>query len=64
MNEVIKEANEAFKDWRNTSVTEKVEPLFKFVQVLKDEKEDVAKILTKEHSKSYDSALAELDRTI
>ncbi len=64
VDEVVEEAKRAFEDWRNVSVTERVEPLFKFVQVLKDEKEDVARTLTREHGKAYDPALGELERTI
>ncbi|MFP4001828.1 MAG: CoA-acylating methylmalonate-semialdehyde dehydrogenase [Thermoplasmata archaeon] len=64
VDECVTAAKNVFEDWRNTSVTERVEPLFKFVQVLKEEKEEVAQILTEEHGKAYGSALGEMERTI
>jgi len=64
VDEAVNLAKKAFEKWRNTSVTRRTEPLFKLVQVLKDNKENVARILTKEHGKTYGSALGEMDRTI
>lgn len=52
------------EEWRNASINDRIDPLFEYVQVLREEKKNIAKVLVKEHGKELSAALGEVDRTI
>ncbi|MEF8758084.1 MAG: aldehyde dehydrogenase family protein, partial [Halobacteriales archaeon] len=62
--EVVAAANEAFEEWRSRPVEERVQPLFRFKQLLEDHQEDVATVLVEEHGKTHDEAMGEIRRGI
>lgn len=57
-------AAEAFKAWRRTPATERVQYLFKFKFLLDEHRKDIAKIITLECGKTFNEAYAELQRGI
>lgn len=61
----INVAKEAFHEsWRNASINERIDPLFKYVRVLEEKKEEIAETLIKEHGKEWSAAVGEIDRAI
>ena len=54
----------AFQEWRETPVEERIQPLFRYKQLLEDNQETVAETLTREHGKTFDEAMGELRRGI
>ncbi|MEM6431062.1 MAG: CoA-acylating methylmalonate-semialdehyde dehydrogenase [Deinococcota bacterium] len=54
----------AFEDWRQTPVTDRIQPLFKLKGLLEDNLEDLAKIITDECGKTYQESLGEIRRGI
>ena len=60
----IQAANETFKTWSQTSVTKRARILFRYQQLLVDNWEDLAKVITIENGKSYQEAYGEVLRGI
>jgi malonate-semialdehyde dehydrogenase (acetylating)/methylmalonate-semialdehyde dehydrogenase len=60
----VETAREAFEEWRNTPVVERVQPLFRLKQLLEDHHDELAEILVQEHGKTLDEARGELRRGI
>lgn len=59
----IAAAAEAFKTWRKTPVARRAQPLFKLVQLLREDETKIARVLVAENGKSLTDAIAELKRT-
>jgi malonate-semialdehyde dehydrogenase (acetylating)/methylmalonate-semialdehyde dehydrogenase len=57
-------ANEVFKTWSQTAVPKRARILFKYQQLLVDNWEDLAKLVTIENGKSLSEALGEVQRGI
>ncbi|MER1998126.1 MAG: aldehyde dehydrogenase family protein [Lysinibacillus sp.] len=60
----IEGAHEAFKAFKKTTAYERAEILYKVVEIMRERREELAKILTHEAAKPLSASLAELDRTI
>lgn len=57
-------AQDAFHDWSNTAVPKRARILFKYQQILMENKEVLAEIITRENGKSFNEALGEVQRGI
>jgi len=55
---------EAFETWRSTPVEERIQPLFRYKQLLEQHQETIAETLVAEHGKTFDEAMGELRRGI
>lgn len=60
----IDSAQEAFEKWKKVPVTERIKYLFKLESLLRERREEFAKMVTIEHGKTYAEALGEVDRAI
>lgn len=60
----MKAASEAFKEWKNVPVIERIQPLFKLKTLLESHLEDIASCVTKEHGKTLSEARASVKRGI
>jgi malonate-semialdehyde dehydrogenase (acetylating)/methylmalonate-semialdehyde dehydrogenase len=61
---VARAGEQAFREWRNVPVTERVQYLFKLKQLLEDAFEDLARSITRECGKTLAEARGELRRGI
>jgi malonate-semialdehyde dehydrogenase (acetylating)/methylmalonate-semialdehyde dehydrogenase len=57
-------ASAAFSDWRNTPAGERIQPLFRLLALMREEKANLAEIITLECGKTYGESLGELTRAI
>ncbi len=57
-------AKEAFPDWASISVPNRARYLFKYLQLLEENREELAQILTKENGKSINDSRGEVQRGI
>eukprot|EP01104_Vermistella_antarctica_P000930 TRINITY_DN11010_c0_g1_i1.p1 TRINITY_DN11010_c0_g1~~TRINITY_DN11010_c0_g1_i1.p1 ORF type:complete len:528 (+),score=118.41 TRINITY_DN11010_c0_g1_i1:105-1586(+) len=64
VDDAVAAANAAFPDWSATSVKERCERLLAAVEVLKENKEDLAQLLTKEQGKPIAMARGEVDQSV
>ncbi|WP_281659028.1 CoA-acylating methylmalonate-semialdehyde dehydrogenase [Halobacillus sp. Cin3] len=64
LDEAARVAQEAFEDWKETAVPKRARILFKFQQLLIDNKQELAEIITKENGKSLKESLGEVQRGI
>ncbi len=55
---------EAFEEWREVPVEERIQPLFRLKQLLEDHQDEIAELLVKEHGKTFQEAKGELRRGI
>ncbi|WEV77320.1 CoA-acylating methylmalonate-semialdehyde dehydrogenase [Janibacter cremeus] len=62
VDDVVAKANAAAREWGNTSLAKRVRILFAFRQLLEERKGEIAKVITAEHGKTYDDAVAEVSR--
>ena len=62
LDEAVKIATIAGKEWRNTSLTKRVQVLFAFREILNARKEEIAAAITSEHGKVLSDALGEVTR--
>lgn len=60
----VQAADEAFKTWSQTAVPRRARILFKYQQLLVDNWEELAKLITIENGKSYAEAYGEVQRGI
>ncbi len=60
----VKAAVKAYKTWSRTAVMERVRLMFRFKNVLEDNFEDLAAIITRHHGKTLDEARGEVRRGI
>jgi len=64
MEEAVKAASEAFQEWRNVPVMKRVQPLYKLKQLIEENVDEIAKLITLECGKSYAESVAEIQRGI
>ncbi|MDI1440758.1 CoA-acylating methylmalonate-semialdehyde dehydrogenase [Staphylococcus pseudintermedius] len=64
LDETAKVAQEAFLKWREVAVSKRARILFKFQQLLIENKETLANIITQENGKNTQEALGEVQRGI
>ncbi|MGM8211508.1 CoA-acylating methylmalonate-semialdehyde dehydrogenase [Virgibacillus sp. W0430] len=64
VDQAVESAKNAFKSWRKTPVPKRARVLFKFHQILSDNHEELAKLVTQENGKSYKEAYGEVLRGI
>ncbi|MBN1133488.1 MAG: NAD-dependent succinate-semialdehyde dehydrogenase [Methanosarcinaceae archaeon] len=57
----IDKAQEAFENWKNTSVEERTKLMMKASKILADEKEKFAEIITREMGRLYRESLSEIE---
>ncbi len=62
VDEVVAGAKSAAQEWGRTSLAKRVRILFAFRQLLEERKGEIAKVITAEHGKTYDDAVAEISR--
>src|SRR5215203_1178019 len=62
VNEVVAAASAAFPQWRDMSLTQRTQVLFRFRELLNAEKKELAAIITSEHGKVLSDALGEVTR--
>ncbi len=60
----VKAALPAFKAWRNTPVTDRIKPLFKFKALLEKHQDEIARTITNEAGKTYAESVAEVARGV
>ena len=64
VDEAVQAGHEAFLEWREVPVEERIQPLFRLKQLLEDHQDDIAELLVKEHGKTFQEAKGELRRGI
>ena len=62
VDEVVSAANKAFEQWRHSSLTKRTQVLFAFRELVNQNKEKLAAIITEEHGKVLSDALGEVTR--
>ena len=62
LDRAVAAARRAFKAWRRTSYTERAELIGKLADVLRENQESLAKLLTEEQGKPLGQSIAEIDR--
>jgi malonate-semialdehyde dehydrogenase (acetylating)/methylmalonate-semialdehyde dehydrogenase len=60
----VSAASAAFKEWKRVPASRRVRPLWKLVQLLRDNEDAIARILVQEMGKSLPDAAAEMKRSI
>ncbi len=64
VNDAVKTAKEAFSSWSQTPVPRRARILFKFQQLLVEQSEELAKLITIENGKNFTEAQGEVQRGI
>jgi alpha-ketoglutaric semialdehyde dehydrogenase len=64
MKRAIAAAKAAFPAWRDTPAPQRGKILFKVVRIMEDQKEELARLLTREEGKTLKDALGEVQRAI
>ncbi|MDM8518544.1 CoA-acylating methylmalonate-semialdehyde dehydrogenase [Anaerolineales bacterium HSG6] len=64
VDQAVQVAANAFVEWQQTPVLDRVQYLFKFKQLLEDNLDDLAKIITNECGKTYNESVGEIRRGI
>jgi malonate-semialdehyde dehydrogenase (acetylating) / methylmalonate-semialdehyde dehydrogenase len=62
--QAVEAGSAAFKEWRLTPVTQRIQPLFKLKMLLEEHLDDIAKIITNECGKTYQESVGEMRRGI
>lgn len=60
----VSAAAEALKEWRDTPVMKRVQPLYKMKQLLEDNIDEIARLITLECGKTFPESKAEMQRAI
>ena len=60
----VSAAKEAFKEWKNVPISERVRYFFKYQQLLKDNQDEIAKILCQENGKNFEDGKGDVWRGI
>ncbi|MDX9880695.1 MAG: CoA-acylating methylmalonate-semialdehyde dehydrogenase [Prolixibacteraceae bacterium] len=60
----VSSAAEALKEWRETPVMKRVQPLYKLKQLLEENIDEIARLITLECGKSFAESKAEMQRAI
>ncbi|MGB8270911.1 MAG: aldehyde dehydrogenase family protein, partial [Priestia megaterium] len=64
VDQAVRAANEAFKGWSKTAVPKRARILFKYQQLLVDNWDELARLVTIENGKSFNEAHGEVQRGI
>lgn len=64
VNVAVAAAAEALKEWRDTPVMKRVQPLYKMKQLLEDNIDEIARLITLECGKTFIESKAEMQRAI
>lgn len=64
VDEAIDIANAAFPEWRNTPAIKRARIMFRYKQLLEDNKETICRLIGEEHGKIQHDAMGELQRGI
>lgn len=64
VDQAVQAANDAFKGWSKTAVPKRARILFKYQQLLVDNWDELAKLITIENGKSFNEARGEVQRGI
>ncbi|BFJ01015.1 CoA-acylating methylmalonate-semialdehyde dehydrogenase [Priestia sp. Y58] len=64
VDQAVQAANQAFKGWSKTAVPKRARILFKYQQLLVDNWDELAKLVTLENGKSFNEARGEVQRGI
>jgi malonate-semialdehyde dehydrogenase (acetylating)/methylmalonate-semialdehyde dehydrogenase len=64
VDETVAAAREAFEGWRERPVEERIQPMFRYKSLLEDHHDELARLLVREHGKTFDEAAGELRRGI
>ena len=64
VNSAVAAAAEALKEWRDTPVMKRVQPLYKMKQLLEDNIDEIARLITLECGKTFVESKAEMQRAI
>ena len=64
VNLAVAAAAEALKEWRDTPVMKRVQPLYKMKQLLEDNIDEIARLITLECGKTFVESKAEMQRAI
>lgn len=62
--EAVSAAGEALIEWKNTPVMKRIQPLYKLKQLLEDNVDEIARLITLECGKSFAESKAEMQRGI
>jgi len=62
VDQAVASAKEAFADWRETSLAQRMAILFRFRDLVDRHRDDIARLLTQEHGKVLDDARGEVSR--
>jgi malonate-semialdehyde dehydrogenase (acetylating) / methylmalonate-semialdehyde dehydrogenase len=64
VNRAVEAAHSAFRQWKDTPVVDRVQPLYRFKTLLEKHADEVAAILTRENGKVLEDARVEVRRSI
>lgn len=64
VDEAVQEAARAFREWRETPVTDRIQPLFKLKALLEENIDDLARTITVECGKTFGESKGEMRRGI
>jgi malonate-semialdehyde dehydrogenase (acetylating)/methylmalonate-semialdehyde dehydrogenase len=64
VDEAVRTGQKAFESWSDRAVEERVQPLFRFKQLLEEHQDELAELLVEEHGKTFGEAKGELRRGI
>src|SRR5215210_2577707 len=62
LNEAVRAAQAAFPAWRDTSVVKRARVMFKFLELLQRNRDELARIIASEHGKVVPDAAGEIQR--
>lgn len=64
IDQAVQKAKEAFQEWKEVPVPERARLFFKYQEALKDQQEDIARILAEENGKNFEDAKGDVWRGI
>src|SRR5699024_12656108 len=64
LDQAAQNAQDVFESWSNTDVNKRARILFKYQQLLQDNKNELAKLITMENGNSVSESLGEVQRGI
>lgn len=64
IDEILKSLNDGFNEFKNLSITKRIEYLKKCSSIIKENAEELAQLMAKEISKSYKDSLSEILRSV
>ncbi|MBL8191360.1 MAG: aldehyde dehydrogenase family protein, partial [Acidobacteria bacterium] len=64
VDQAVQAAKGAFPDWADTPVVERARVMFRFVNLLEQHFEELARLVTREHGKTHEEAKGDIRRGI